>query len=128
MDALELGDDSGSLLDCQNRRHSPQARGGFSDGLDTSDWINDWLEAALDSKEDSDRGRVRREIEQSFSHPPPHPPHWQQVFTSDSLDFDSKLQQQTMLATHELTTNGRALSASQQHMTAASIDDASFCW
>ena len=41
MDALELGNDSGSLSDCRNRRHSPQARGGFSDGLDTSDWIND---------------------------------------------------------------------------------------
>ena len=29
MDALELGNDSGSLLACRNRQHSPQARGGF---------------------------------------------------------------------------------------------------
>ena len=43
----------------------------------------------------------------------------------DFLESDSKPQQQKMLATHGLTTNGRALPASQQHMTTASFDDTS---
>ena len=107
MDALELGNDSGSLLACRNRQHSPEARGGLRGWTQHLGLDQQGLEAALDSKEDSRRGRARQEIEQSFSHPPPRPPHWQQVFTLDSLDLESKLQQQmTMLATHGLTTNG----------------------
>ena len=71
MDALELGNDSGSLLACRNRPHSPQARGGLRGWTQHLRLDQQGLEAALDSKEDSRRGRARREIEQSFSHPPP---------------------------------------------------------
>ena len=81
MDALELGNDSGSLLACRTRRLSPQARGGFLSWTRHLGLDQQGLEAALDSKEDSDRGRVRREIEQSFSHPPPCLPHWQRVLS-----------------------------------------------
>src|ERR1700684_941841 len=71
MDALELGNDSGSLLACRNRQHSPEARGGLRGWTQHLGLVQQGLEAALDSKEDSRRGRARREIEQSFSHPPP---------------------------------------------------------
>ena len=79
MDALELGNDSGSLLACQTRRLSPQARGGVRGWTQRLGLDQHGLEAAPDLKEDSRRGRARREIEQSSSHPPPHLPHWQQV-------------------------------------------------
>ena len=63
MDALELGNDSGSLLACRNRPHSPQARGGLRGRTQHLGLDQQGLEAALDSKEDSRRGRARREIE-----------------------------------------------------------------
>ena len=71
MDALELGNDSGSLLACQNRPHSPQARGGLRGWTQRLSLDQHRLEEALDSKEDSHRGRARQEIEESFSHLPP---------------------------------------------------------
>ena len=40
MDALELGNDSGSLL---ADRILPKQEGAYADGLNTSDWIStDW--------------------------------------------------------------------------------------
>jgi hypothetical protein len=49
MDALELGNDSGSLSASRNRQLSPQARGAYADGLDASDWINkDWKHPGLE--------------------------------------------------------------------------------
>ena len=81
MDVLELGNDSGSLLACRNRPHSPQARGGLCGWTQHLGLDQHGLEAALDSKEDSHRGRVRRAIEQCFSQLPPCLPHWQQFFS-----------------------------------------------
>src|ERR1700684_1273172 len=62
MDALELGNDSGSLLACRNRLHSPQARGRLRGWTQPLGLDQQGLEAVLDSKEDSHRGRVRREL------------------------------------------------------------------
>ena len=71
MDALELGNDSGSLSASRNRRHSPQARGGLRGWTQRLGLDKHGLDGALDPKEDSDRVRARREIEESFFHPPP---------------------------------------------------------
>jgi hypothetical protein len=61
MDALELGDDSGSLSASRNRRHSPQARGGFADGLDASHWINmDWKQLWTRRRTRTEGGQSRR--------------------------------------------------------------------
>src|ERR1700684_59684 len=62
MDAFELGNDSGSLLACRNRLHSPQARGRLRGWTQPLGLDQQGLEAVLDSKEDSHRGRVRREL------------------------------------------------------------------
>ena len=104
MDALELGNDSGSLLACRNRRLSPQARGGLRGWTQRLGLDQQGLEAALDSKEDSQRGRAKQEIEESFSHSPPHLPHWHEVNALDCNDFDLKLEQETMLGTQGLKT------------------------
>src|SRR6202046_2155445 len=75
MDALELGNDSGSLLACQNRPHSPQARGGLCRSPQPLGLYHHALEAPLDSREASHRGGVRQELEQTFSPPPLRLPH-----------------------------------------------------
>ena len=71
MDALELGNDSGSLLAGRNRWHSPQAREALRGWTQHLGLDSHGLEGAPDAKEDSKRGQARWEIEESFSHPPP---------------------------------------------------------
>ena len=88
MDALELGNDSGSLLAIRIRQHSPQARGGLRGWTQHLGLDQQGLEAALDSKENSHRGRARQKIEQSFSHLPPIFLTGTEDFALDSEDLD----------------------------------------
>ena len=87
MDALELGNNSGSLLAAGNRRLSPQARGGFLSWIHHLGWINtDWMERGVPRPD----GLVRL-------------PHWQQGL---HWILWSRTQLELMIAaTDELTRN-----------------------
>ena len=41
MDALQLGNDSGSLLACELDGFLPKQEGAYADGLNALNWIND---------------------------------------------------------------------------------------
>jgi hypothetical protein len=76
MDALELGNDYGSLKPAEMDAFPPSKRGYLSWIQHCGLWINTGLEAALDKLTDGlGRRAGGREIEPIFSHPPPPLPH-----------------------------------------------------